>query len=96
MSIPIDDDVTELIGYVCADCGGNDWTLRIGQRSDGKTFLVVSCGNSKCLEHKRKELGTSPDALLIWDEFDISDSSYGQRAAFGLDPGSGRGNDEAN
>lgn len=72
-----DDLVTELVEYKCGDCGGDNWTLKIGRRSDGKVFLIISCGNQACVERKRLSLGASSDALIIWDELDITDSHYG-------------------
>jgi hypothetical protein len=72
-----DDLVTELIDYKCGDCGSEDWTLKIGRRSDGKVFLIITCGNPACVEKKRLALGASEDALIIWDELDITDSHYG-------------------
>lgn len=71
-----DDTVTEISGYACGDCGSNTWTLNVGHRSDGKTFLIVSCGNKKCVDKKRKELHASPDAQLVWDEFDITGQGH--------------------
>lgn len=70
-----EDLVTELVNYKCGDCGSDSWTLRIGHRSDGRTFLIVSCANQVCVERKRLALDAEPDALIVWDEFDIT-SSY--------------------
>lgn len=70
-------ETTELIGYVCGDCSSKLWLIRIGKNASGRTDLIITCGNKECVERRRKELGAGPDELLIWDSFDISDSSYG-------------------
>lgn len=74
-----DDTVTEISGYVCGDCRHNTWTINIGHRSDGKTFLIISCGNQKCLDRKRQELNLSEQAQLVWDEFDITGQGRDER-----------------
>lgn len=73
--IGLDEDelVTELVDFCCGDCNGSDWTLKIGHRSDGEIFLIISCANQSCLDKKRRDLGAEPGALLVWQEYRITD-----------------------
>lgn len=68
--------IKELVEYKCAGCHGDTWKLKIAHSTDGSTSLVVSCADEKCLADRRREEGAEEDSIIIWDEFDISDSSY--------------------
>jgi len=65
-----------LINYYCAECGGEDWTLKIGHCNDGRTFLYISCANQGCIKTKRAEYKAGPEDPLIWDEFDITGQGH--------------------
>jgi hypothetical protein len=61
--------------YVCADCQGTKWTLKIGHQSNGRTMLLIICSNEKCVQKKKAELNiddTNSSHFPIWDEFDIT------------------------
>jgi len=64
--------VTEVISYLCGTCKGNNWTLHIGHRSDGKTFLFIWCANPDCMETRTIEEGATEGDMITWGEFDIT------------------------
>lgn len=83
-----DDDqlITELVQYKCGDCGGDNWILKIGYRSDDRTFLIVTCANKSCVERKRASLGVDKEALIVWDEFLLAeDNPYGEESKIPTD-----------
>lgn len=63
---------TELIAYRCGNCGSTEFKLFIGHRTDKKTFLIITCANERCVERRRRDIGAEDDALLVWNEFDIT------------------------
>lgn len=68
--------IMETTSYLCGDCGGRNWTLRIGHRSDNKTFLLICCADPICVEKKRKEVDAETTDHVIWDELDITGMGY--------------------
>lgn len=69
----------ELTEYCCGNCHGNTWELSVAHSDTGKTYLVISCANKDCVKKRREELDVDEndtDALVIWDQFDISGQGY--------------------
>lgn len=69
-------NITELIEYTCAGCGSDTWTIFIGHRTDGSTFLNTICANKECVERRREQLQAPDDALIVWNEFDITGQGH--------------------
>jgi len=67
---------TEAIGYNCGSCGGNNWSLRLGHRTDGKTILLVTCANPQCVQELIEATGATSNSLVVWEEFDITGQGY--------------------
>ena len=62
----------EVMHYICDHCGENKWMIFVGKRSNNETFLLISCRNKECIEHKRKELELEDNDLILWGEFNIT------------------------
>ena len=71
--------ITEFVDYLCGNCGSSHWIIKIGHRSDGKTFLETICANPECTAQRRQELGVEADALIVWDELDITGQGHDAR-----------------
>lgn len=68
--------ITEIVGYICGTCEGNNWTLHVGHRSDGRTFLFIWCTNPDCMETRRIAEGASENDMITWGEFDITNQGF--------------------
>ena len=68
---------TEVIDFCCANCGENNWKLYLAYHDDGQVELVLRCGDEKCLQELKDELGVveeEGEIRVIWRSFDITDS----------------------
>ena len=66
----------DLTNYLCGECGGNTWNLKIGHCDDGRTYLYVMCANKDCQSSLRTIHGVDDDVPLIWDELDITGQGH--------------------
>lgn len=68
--------VSRCAEFSCATCDQNKWELHIAHQSDDKTVLVIRCSNPGCIDERRQELNAPEDALIIHQEFDITNQGY--------------------
>jgi hypothetical protein len=68
--------ISELVEFCCGRCKENNWSINLNRRSDGKTFLYITCFNKDCIEERRKNLSAGPDDLIVWEEIEITGGRY--------------------
>jgi len=69
--------IPEIYPFVCGSCNSQIFSLKIAKEDNGTVLLMVTCGNEKCVEERRLELGAPTNELLVWAEYDITNSYEG-------------------